>query len=355
MASPRMSGVVLVALFLFPALLVGCTDSDANKAQAKKPPEAIAVRVAPVASRSMAALYRTSATLRPEKRATVPARTRGVIEGFSVEEGDAVRAGQALVRLEDTEQKIELAGATSNLSEKERAFRRSQKLHKKNALSFNDLEKARRALDDAKQRSALAKLALDRTTIRAPFAGRIVKRHLDPGAMVSDGKAVLELADLDPLLAEVSVPERHVVRLEVGQSVRLQSDAGQVGAAATIARIAPVVDPSTGTVKVTVRVESKTRLRSGAFVRVEIVTDTRVDALVVPRTALVARGGRWHLFRIDGSGERAEKLQVRTGFEEGSWVELREVEGELRAGDRVVVVGAAALSDGARIKIEPAR
>jgi len=114
------------------------------------------------------------------------------------------------------------------------------------------------------------------------------------------------------------------------------------------------VDPATGTVKVTLAVARATGLRPGAFVRVDIVVDTHQEALVVPRSSLVAEGRRWNLFRLAEEGETVEALEVTLGYEEGDRVEILEVlEGAaaLEPGDRVVVLGASALSDGSRVEV----
>jgi membrane fusion protein (multidrug efflux system) len=181
-----------------------------------------------------------------------------------------------------------------------------------------------------------------------------VLRHLDPGATVSDGTAVYDLADVTPLYTDVNVPERHVARLAPGQIVRLHADSSGETVVARIERIAPSVDVASGTVKVTLAVEEKTRLRPGAFVRVSIVTDTHSGAMVVPRAALVAEGSRWHLFRMNGEDDRVAQVDVVLGYEEGDRVEVAKVvdtDDRLAAGDRVVVVGASALTDGARVLV----
>jgi multidrug efflux pump subunit AcrA (membrane-fusion protein) len=87
---------------------------------------------------------------------------------------------------------------------------------------------------------------------------------------------------------------------------------------------------------------------------VDIVIDTHEEALVVPRSALVAEGRRWNLFRLAEEGETVQALEVRLGYEEGDRVEILEVlegAGPLAPGDRVVVLGASALSDGARVEV----
>jgi membrane fusion protein (multidrug efflux system) len=316
--------------------------------------DAIAVRVSPAAVEPVSSLYSTSATLRADKTATVTARTRGVVENLLVEEGDRVASGQVLVQLEDDEQIIAAERAATARDTTAREFERARTLHEQDLLSEEAFETARRDADDAAQAAALAELTLARTQVRAPFGGIVLKRHLDVGATVSDGTALYDLADLDPLYADVNVPERHVLQLAPRQTVRLTADSTGQTVQAVIERIAPSVDPATGTVKVTLAVARAAGLRPGAFVRVDIVIDTHEQALVVPRSALVAEGRRWNLFRLAEEGETVQSLEVRLGYEEGNRVEILEVlEGEppLAPGDRVVSLGASALSDGARVEV----
>jgi len=236
---------------------------------------------------------------------------------------------------------------------KTRELERAVKLNADRILSDNEVELLRRESEELKHDLALAQLNLERTTITAPFDGVVVLRYLDLGAMVSDGTAIYDLADLDPLYVDVNVPERHVARLAPGQAVRVSADALESSVEARIERIAPVVDPATGTVKVTVAVDRLVALRPGAFVQISVVTAVHEEALVVPRSALVAEGRRWLVFRLDEAGETVEALEVELGFEEGERVEIaRTLRGAaLEAGERVVVLGAAALSDGARVKL----
>jgi RND family efflux transporter MFP subunit len=309
--------------------------------------------VGTVVREPISSLYSTSATLRADRQATVIARTRGVIERLVVEEGDRVAAGQALAYLEDEEQRIAAVRAKSAEEKARRDFDRLSGLHERGLSSLDEYEASRTEAEDSTHALELAELELSRTVIRAPIAGMVVTRHLDVGATVSDGTSVYDLADLDPLYADVNIPERHVTQLEPGQEVRLTADATGAQAMALIERIAPSVDPATGTVKVTVAVQGDSGLRPGAFVRVDIVTDTHVDALVVERSALVAEGRRWHLYRL-GEDDTVEQIEVVLGFENGQQVEIdhpADSEVVLAGGDRVVVVGAPALSDGAKVRV----
>ncbi|MCZ6670617.1 MAG: efflux RND transporter periplasmic adaptor subunit [Acidobacteria bacterium] len=353
-------------VLIFTMVAVGCGSGGENQAAAangtkpaeklarKRARDAIAVYTTAVRREPLSSLYSTSATLRADKRAVVQARTRGVIRELLVEEGDQVEAGQVLIHLEDDEQKIAADRARVIRDTRQRESERSRELHSQGMVSDEDFETRRRELEEAIHAAALADLNLSRTLIRAPFEGIILKRHLDVGATVADNVELFDLADLDPLYADVNIPERHVTRLGVGQTVRLTADATAEEITARIERIAPSVDPGTGTVKVTLAIVSSTVLRPGAFVRVAIVTDTHDEAIVVPRSALVAEGRRWHLFRIDDEESSAEQIEVKLGYEEGDRVEILDVVGgasPLEPGTSVVTVGAPALTNGALVRV----
>jgi len=321
---------------------------------AKKEEPAIAVSAGEVTQEPISSLYSTSATLRADRQATVIARTRGVVRRLAVEEGNAVSASQPLAYLEDEEQAISAARARSAEETARRDYERLSGLYDRGLVSVDEYESKRRDAEDALHALELAELELSRTVIRAPIAGMVVTRHLDVGATVSDGTPVYDLADLHPLYADVNIPERHVTRLQPGQNVLLTADATGTVARAVIERIAPAVDPATGTVKVTVAVEGDSGLRPGAFIRVDIVTDTHVDALVVARSALVAEGRRWHLYRLSEDGATVEQIEVELGFENSDRVEIATTttaETAIEPGDRIVIVGAPALSDGATVRV----
>jgi membrane fusion protein (multidrug efflux system) len=349
---------IVCALFALGLTACGsCSGSGAAPASttpaepAVEEEDSIAVRTAVLGRDTLSELYATTATLRAEKLATVTARTEGVVRRLLVEEGDSVQKGQALAELENEEQKITFAREQATAENLQSEFERAETLHEQGLTSDEEFETARRSARESSHSADLAELQLDRTTIRAPFSGRVLTRHIDLGATISNGTAVFDLADLDPLYADIGVPERHVGRLSVGQRVRLSADAFDLATMAEIERIAPLVDVETGTVKVTLAISGQPVLRPGTFVRVDVVIDTHADTLVVQRSALVPEGRRWHMFRLNDAGTHVERLEVRRSYEEDERVEIAPVDPDviLNDGDRVVVVGASALSDGIRV------
>jgi len=231
----------MVGALLASALVAGCGgkadghggNGHGDAARAEKEELAISVRADHVVREPISSLYSTSATLRADRHATVIARTRGVVRRLAVEEGDRVRSEQPLAYLEDDEQKIAAARARTTEETARRDHERLSGLYERGLVSVDEYEASRRDAEDAAHALELAELELYRTVIRAPIAGVVVTRHLDVGATVSDGTAVYDLADVDPLYADINIPERHVTQLKPGQEVRLRADATRAEALST--------------------------------------------------------------------------------------------------------------------------
>jgi membrane fusion protein (multidrug efflux system) len=164
---------------------------------------------------------------------------------------------------------------------------------------------------------------------------------------VSVNTPLYRLSDFEPLLAPVQVPERELSRLHLRQRAYLTVEPypGE-RVDASMLRISPVVEAATGTIKVTLQVAPRDLLRPGMFARVYIETESRDDALVIPKSALSLEIiGDTVFVAADGIAARRE---VELGFEEGDFVE---VSSGVEEGDAVVVVGQDGLSDGTPIRI----
>jgi membrane fusion protein (multidrug efflux system) len=171
-----------------------------------------------------------------------------------------------------------------------------------------------------------------------------------PGQHIRPGDVLFSVADFDPLIARIYLPEKDVLGLSEGRSVRITLKANEATQVkGRIRQISPVVDPATGTVKVTVEaVAPPAELRPGAFVTLAIVRETHPKALLVPREAILWEMQDSYLFIVDG--EVARRRPVSLGLEEEGNVEI--VRG-LTAGERVIVAGQGGLKDGASVKVLP--
>ncbi|MCI0517898.1 MAG: efflux RND transporter periplasmic adaptor subunit, partial [Woeseiaceae bacterium] len=157
-----------------------------------------------------------------------------------------------------------------------------------------------------------------------------------------------QVTSLEPLIAYLHVPEREYRMIDSGQSANIHVDAiPGSDFPATVARVSPVVDPETGTFKITIEVtDASQRLKPGMFGRISIVYDMRANALQVPRSAIVDEAGETSLFVVDG--DVAHRRTVVTGYAQNGFIEITE---GLSDGENIVTVGQAGLKDGAKVAV----
>ena len=320
-------------------------EGEEEEDDAKTP---VPVEVAAVSEGSVSAYTSSTANLVAENEVKVLSEVEGRLLTLRVEEGDWVKNGQVLATLVRDDQAIAFKKAQLQETNARAAFDRATELVERELISREEFDKLSIDYEIAQQELAEAEWALKKTTIIAPFSGRITARMTQLGQHVRPGDELFQVTDFDPLVARIYLPERDVLGLEEGQDVQIRLDAAtEVYFAGRIRQISPVVDTSTGTVKVTVEAtEPPEQVRPGSFVTVNIVRVTHSDALLLPREAVLRELQKAHVYVAED--DVAEKRAVTLGLEEG---ELIEVLSGVAAGDRVIVTGQGGLKDGSAVKI----
>ncbi len=323
------------------------TDKD-GKTKEKEP---ASVSVAVVEVGPISAYTAATANLVAEDDVKVVAEAEGKVTRLLVEEGRNVAAGQALLHIDPSDAALAVDKAGLALRNAEINLERSQRMAAENLVSPQDLDKIRYERDVAAHGLAEARHRLKKTTVAAPFTGRITLRKVQTGQAVKIGDELFTLADFDPLVARIFLPEREVLDLKEGQEVRLALRAREeTRFTGRIRQISPVVDAASGTVKVTVEaVRPPPAVRPGAFVSVEVLRETRAQALLVPRQAVVRELHEAYVFVAEGKIARRRAVEV--GLEEGARVEVTR---GLKAGEHVVTAGQGALKDQAPIAVAAA-
>lgn len=324
-------------------------EAEQDKANQDKPEKtAIPVRAAAVEEGGVATYLSATANLVPESEVDILAEWEGRLAQLYVEEGDRIEKGQILAALADDDAEILVNKARVRAENARLAFERSTRLHDQELISEDNLEKISLDKEIAEQELAEAQWRLEKTRIRAPFGGVLTERAAQPGQHVRPGDNLFRIADFTPLVARIYLPEKDVLTLEEGRSVRLALKADDsVRFDGRIRRISPVVDTATGTVKVTVEAHQVPRsVRPGAFVRVDIVRESRQAALLLPREAIVRELQNAFVFVAEDGV--ASKRPVTLGLEEDGRVE---VTSGIELGEQVVVAGQGGLKDGAAVKV----
>ena len=309
---------------------------------------AVPVVTADVVRETVSNFLVATTTLSAERSLDVLARASGEVVEVLVEEGDAVREGQLLAQLDPSDARLTLAEAQAHYDNIQRKYARTAELAKHGGVTDQELENQRYQIE-------LRTIALDRsrqqladTEVRSPITGIVGERSVNRGATISANTRLFHVLDLDPLLAVIHIPAAGRQSLRAGQGVQIQA-AGGVQASGVIDRISPVVEAESGTVKVTVQLDGAGTdagaLVPGSFVTVLVPTETRPNAVVVPKRAILLERDQSIVYRVQ------DGVAVRTPVTVGlSAQDLAEITSGLSVGDAVVTVGHESLRDGAPVR-----
>lgn len=352
-ATCGVSTVWALALALVLAATSGCGDSGMmstaeGAGDTALPP--VPVAVLPAALGSMDKHYFATATLEPNKEAEIVARVSGVVLGLSAEEGDQVEPGEVLLRIEEDAYLHRLHQAEAEASKQKARFSRQEKMFKKDLISAEEYDAARTDLQAAEAALELAKLELSHARVTPPFNGHIVNRAVDPGRMVNNDTPLFTVADMSRLLARVHVPAREFRNIRPGQAVTLTLDSNEEKLRGEIILVSPIIDPSSGTVKVTVAIEEyPPNTRPGDFAEVSIVTDRHEDTILVPGNAVFTDRGETVVYIV--KDDQAVRCPVEIGFQNDDHTEILS---GIVAGDAVVIQGQRSLKHEQDVKVLPA-
>ncbi len=308
---------------------------------------AVPVEVGQVLVGSIDARYMGTATLEAWDEAAVASRASGLVVSIAVEEGDYVKEGQLLAKLDDDVLNIELAQTKSQLDKMNADFSRSNELIEKKLISQEQHDAVRYERDRLQAAYDLKVLQLDQTRIVSPISGVVSKRLIKTGNLVSTNLEVFQVTAMNRLRAIMHIPEHELGKMKVGQQVMVKADAlPGMDFTGKVSLISPVIDPATGTVKVTIEVAPHRELKPGMFTRVQLVYDRKEQALLVPRNAVVTEDRDKYVYVVDG--EKALRKPVVTGYVNEAQIEV--VEG-LEEGMMIVTLGQNGLKDSAKVHV----
>lgn len=341
--------LIIAALGTFALSTYSCSSETQSKDAGNiDSTAAIPVETASAIRGPISAYYATTTTLEAEEEAMVVAKVRGIVKELSFEEGDYVTAGEVMTTLEDEQLAIEATQAKATMDRLYNEYQRNKTLYERQLISVEQYENAKYEYETQKAVYDLAQLKIENTQIKAPISGIVSERLIKVGNMVNSDQEVFKITDFDPLLAVLHVPEHEMAKIKNNQPALIQVDAiSNQTFDGRVLRISPVVDPESGTFKVTVAIrDASKQLKPGMFGRVRIIYDTRDNALMIPKEAVMNEDGASSVYVL--ANDLVFRRPISTGYENGANIEI--VEG-LADGDSVVTIGQSSLQDSAHVQI----
>ncbi|HWS40452.1 MAG TPA: efflux RND transporter periplasmic adaptor subunit [Arenimonas sp.] len=347
--SKRTQTLLLAAVFsLFLAGCGGKPDDSGDKpenqesAESKKEekaPDAVPVEVVTVKAQTVNSSYAGTANLEAPNEAQVVAKSSGVLVSQLAEEGDFVKQGQVMARIDPARAMLEVQRNQAVVNKLSNNYNRAQQLLKQKLISNEAHDQIRFDLESAKASLNLAKLELSYTNVIAPISGVVAQRMIKEGNLVNLNSPLYRIVNTQHLEAVMNVPEREMALIKAGMPVVMTVDAipGETFQG-TVDRVSPVMDSGSGTFRVTTAFDSKQILRAGMFGRFEIMFDSRENVLTIPRTAILEDESEPAVYIA--RNKKAVRTVIKTGYSNG---ELFEVTSGLKAGDRVITAGKVAV------------
>jgi len=344
-------------LILIATLLVGC-----GRSGSEAPPAATSLTVTATEPmiRTITREVAASGSVAPWQEMILGVEVTGLrVAKVLVEPGDRVVAGQPLVELDrrtlevqarQAEANLLQAGASAELAASQ--AKRGETLLAQNLISTSNFDELQANRSRAAAQVVVAEAARDEAalrlgfaTLRAPDAGVIAVRRVQPGQVVTAGNELLRLIRRGRLEWRAEIAERDIGRLQIGAKVVLRAPDGE-SVVGLVRAVSPGVDAQTRTGTIFADLSAPGPLRAGMFVEGRLQVGT-AEVMTVPRQSVVFRDGYAYVFVLGDGGVVAQR-RVDTGASQGEFIELRS---GLVRGDRVVVRGAGFLSDGDVVKV----
>ena len=327
---------------------VKSSETSGRMGQQKEMSNAVPVEVTPVIRGEISSFLLYNSTLETEEMADVYSRVPGLIEKLYVEEGQVVRKNQALLQIEEDEYQLEEEKAKLQYDKQVSEYERFTALKDKNLVSVEEYETARLNLRQAELQWKQAKLNLDYTTVRSPIDGVVGERFIRLGDRIQTTTQLFVVSNPEDKLVKIYVPQNELPKCYLNQSAVVFTDVlSDQSFKGWVKRISPIVDPTSGTFKVTVGIrDSRNQLPPGMFVSVRLIVDTREKTLLLPKASLVYENERTYFFLVES--DSVKKIELEKGFEDAEKVEVLN---DIPDSSRIVVVGQTGLKEGSKINI----
>lgn len=334
--------------------LSSCSPEDSSiKTEIKIP-----VSVVSIKPQSISRFIETTGTVYSSKEGLLKSDLSGIyklqrnpVTGKPFALGDAVKAGQVLVRIEDKEfeNNLQIEGKKLNLELAENNLRKQQSLYDKGGVTQTELKNASIEHVTAKYSFQNAEIQMGKMAVRAPFDGVIVELpyHTD-GVKIDQGQPLFKVMQYDRLLMDVKLPEKHLPEVTLDQVVQIANyNVARDTIYGRISQISPIINADTRTFQSVLQINNEKRLlRPGMFIKAFILSEKRDSTIVIPKETVISRQNGNIVFTVENG--IATERRIITGLEN---MDVIEVVSGLKVNDRLVVSGFETLRNKSKVSI----
>ncbi len=279
---------------------------------------------------------------------TLRSEVAGLVTGIFFKEGSNVSKGSVLVKINDSEIQAQLREAKTKQSLSANNENRAKQLLQKGAISQEEYDTALAELQTLKSQEQLIRAQLTKTTIIAPFSGKIGLRNISMGEYLTPNTAIANLLSINPVKIDFSIPEKYAGQIKVNNEIAFNIESKQKTYSGKIFAIEPGINQQTRTLQVkALAPNANEELLPGSFAKIKLNLVTLKDAMLIPteaiipvlegKTVFIVQNGEAKQVPIETSTRTADKILVLSG---------------LKPGDTVLTTGAMALKTGTIVKVK---
>lgn len=338
-----MNRLTACTVALSAALLLAACGSDESSGDVAAPmlSKAESMTLTPV---DMPVRYVTSGTVTSDHRVSISSRISGYIRKLPVREGDRIKAGQVLVRVDPVNARQGVVQAEADLADAKADLNRYEELFKAGAVSKQQLDRVRLRYKVARSQVEQARNQLSYAEVRSPVDGVVVEKRLSKGDLASPGAAILILEDPASLLVETYVSDQFVAGIREGDEVEIEVSSLKQAFTGIVRQVVQAADAVSHQFLVKIALQARDDVHPGMYAQVGFKVGSR-KGLQVPVTAVVHRSGLNGIYTVDNDSI-VHYRQIRLGREQGAFVEVL---AGLHSGDQIAWSGEPTLKSGMKV------
>jgi len=289
-----------------------------------------------------------SGSIEANEQVEIRSEISGIVEAINFQEGSTVSKGQVLLKINDVELRAQLAQAKTKENLASENERRARLLLQKEAISQEEYDIASADYRSAKAQTQLISAQIGKTSVKAPFSGKIGLRNISPGTYVTPTVLIANLVNVGKLKITFSIPEKYATQIKVNSTLNFTATNATEKYTAKVYAIEPGVDINTRTLQVRALADnSNGKLLPGTFANIDLPLDVIKDAIVVPSQAIVPVQSGKKVYLANNGQAKEVKVETATRTDASILV----LSG-LKAGDTLITSGVMSLKDEAPIKVK---